>query len=130
VIGNSVNSANDKRDHGDLDAEKNASDLGLFKIEPLIQPSDADDQEQARQHKCGASKQPAQPFSLHHPEMHTKLVRFRAGKHLIDREQPVEARWLDPPFLLDQFSLDHRNLRDWTAPRQEAEPKEPPEDRS
>jgi hypothetical protein len=51
-------------------------------------------------------------------------VRFRARQYLVDGEQPVEAACLDPPLLLDQLALDHRDLRDRPTPGKTAEAKE------
>lgn len=59
--------------------------------------------------------------------MHAKLMRLGSRQHLIDRQQPVELRRLDPAVLLDQLALYHADLRDGPAPGLQAETEEAPE---
>ena len=60
--------------------------------------------------------------------MHAKLVRFRPRKHLIDREQAVEAAARQPALFVDQFPANHRDLRYRAAPGKQSEAQEAEED--
>jgi hypothetical protein len=56
--------------------------------------------------------------------MDTKLVRLRPRQHLHDREQPIEAAAANPPLLIDEFTPDHRYLRNRTAKGHHSEAQE------
>ena len=107
---------------------KTAASSGCSKVELLVQPGDPEHEQQSRQHEAEPGEQSAEPPALHHPEVDAELVRLGPGKHLVDGEQPVEARRRDPLLFLDQLALDHRDLRDRPAPGEQAEAQEAEED--
>jgi hypothetical protein len=49
-------------------------------------------------------------------EVDAELMRLGAGKHLVDRQLPLEGPLVDPALLVDALALDHRDLRRRPAP--------------
>ena len=129
MLADAVHRAHDEGYDSDLDAQEGGLQGRLLQVELLVKPCEGKDEEQPGQHEAEACEHASQPAALHHPEVDAELVRFRARQHLIDRQQAVEAGRGDPLLLLDQLALDHRDLRNRSAPGEKAEAKEARKDR-
>ena len=107
---------------------KIAATSGCCEVDPGVEPGEREDQHRPGKHEAEPGEDPADPAAADHAEMHAKLMRLGSGQHLVDGEQAVEARRLDPSLFLDQLALDHPDLRDRPAPGEEAEPQEAQEE--
>jgi hypothetical protein len=56
-------------------------------------------------------------------------VCLGSRKHLVDGQRSIESFRRDPPLLVDELATQHGDLRHRTAPRQQTEAEEPPEQR-
>jgi hypothetical protein len=73
-----------------------------------------------RQHEAESRECAADAAARKHPEIDTELVRFRPRKDLVQREHAIEVLRADPLLFGDELVPDHRDLRDGTAPCEEA----------
>ena len=130
MLADAMHGADDQRDHADLDAEENRGDQRLVEVQPPIDPG----------HAPGSATSPGsmKPSPARIPPSRPRFIMPRwtqsscasgPGKHLIDRQQPVEALGRQPFLFLDQLALDHRDLGDRPAPGEQAEAQEAREDR-
>jgi hypothetical protein len=87
VLADAVHRPDDQRNDADLYAQEEGFQQRLLQVELLIQPRENKHEHQPRQHETEAGQEAAQPTALHHPKVDAQLVRFRAGKDLVDGKQ-------------------------------------------
>ena len=95
-----------------------------------VEDREAEHEDEARQHEPEAGEEAAELAAAQAAEVDAELVGLGAGKDLVDRQQLLEARLVDPAFLIDALVLNHRDLRGRSTPGEQAELEETDEDRA
>ena len=95
-----------------------------------VEDREAEHEDEARQHEAEAGEEAAHLAAAEAAEVDAELMSLWAGEDLVDGEQFLEAQLGDPPLLIDELPLDHRDLRRRPSPGEQAELEEADEDRA
>ena len=124
MLTNTDDSAQDNREHNDLNTEQRRCKSGIARNGRDVEPSGQHHQDQPGQHETKPGKQPANPPARDHAEMDAQLMRFGARQDLHDSEQVIEPRGVDPALLFNERLPQHGDLRDRPTKSQRAKPQE------
>src|ERR671911_520682 len=95
-----------------------------------VQDGQRQHQDKAGQHEAEPREEAAELATTNPAEVDAQLVRLGPREYLIDGKRLLERLLVDPVLLVDALTLDHRDLRRRSTPREPPEPQEPQEDRA